>query len=309
MRFQTLESERREPYLRGLLIALVLLSLLGWSYWPTFLEVMERWNSDPQYSLGFVIPLLAVGVVWWRREPFPGWTASFSWQGVLLVVLGMCIRFIATLFFLGTLDVLSLIVVLAGCVLCVGGWPLVRWTAPGLAVLLFTVPTPFRVEEALSLPLRQMATVGSAFMLQVLGLPAIAEGNVIIVNDLRIGVVEACGGLGMMITLFALTSAVALCCERSWWEKALVACSGLPIALLANILRITATGLLASGFGVETADFDQLVGWAMMPVALLLLWLEIKLLDWLIVVEDGEETRGPYYHDVPPSKVPIHAGT
>ena len=61
-------------------------------------------------------------------------------------------------------------------------------------------------------------TTASTFALQTLGLPAVAEGNVILLNDVRLGVVEACSGLRMLVIFFALSTAVALLMRRPLWE-------------------------------------------------------------------------------------------
>src|SRR5436305_589397 len=86
-------------------------------------------------------------------------------------------------------------------------------------------PTPLLTE-----PLHGIATVSSTFLLQTLGLPALAEGNVILLNDVHIGIVEACSGLRMLVIFFALSTAVALLTRRPLWEKVVVALSAVPIA-------------------------------------------------------------------------------
>src|SRR5436305_1327663 len=83
--------------------------------------------------------------------------------------------------------------------------------------------------------------------------PALAEGNVIQLNEIELGIVEACSGLRMLVVFFALSTAVALLIRKPLWEKTLIAFSAIPIALASNILRITVTGIvyevLGDGFG------------------------------------------------------------
>jgi exosortase len=291
-------SMLKEPNSKLLVLFAGILVLLGWAYWSTLLEMIQRWNIDPQYTQGYVIPVLVFAVLWWRRKQFPGWAASNAGWGLGFVLIGVCLRMLATVFFLEPLDVFSLLPVLAGCLLCAGGWPLLKWACPGIVLLLFVIPMPYRIEVALTMPLRRIATQGSAFVLQVLGFPAIAEENIILVDDVLMGVVEACSGLGMLHTLFALTTCVAFFCERPWWEKGLIVCSALPITLVANVIRIASTGVLYEVWGSGPADvyYHSLAGWFMMPVALLLLWVEFKILDRLV---EYVPERGPYFHDLP----------
>ena len=64
-----------------------------------------------------------------------------------------------------------------------------------------------------------MATTASTYLLQTLGFMAFAEGNVIQLNEARIGVVEACSGLSMLITFFALSTAAALVVKRPLLDR------------------------------------------------------------------------------------------
>ncbi len=63
--------------------------------------------------------------------------------------------------------------------------------------------------------------------------------------------------------------------------------SAVPVAVAANVARITATGLAYYAWGQHSAAahaiFHDLAGWLMMPLALALLWLELRLLDRLFV--------------------------
>jgi hypothetical protein len=63
------------------------------------------------------------------------------------------------------------------------------------------------------------ATTVSTFVLQVLGRPAIAEGNVILLNDIELGIVEACSGLRMLVTFFTFSTGVAMLIRKPWLEK------------------------------------------------------------------------------------------
>jgi exosortase len=138
---------------------------------------------------------------------------------------------------------------------------------------------------ALTDPLQRIATLASTFALQTIGLPALADGNVILLNDVELGIVEACSGLRMLVIFFALSTAVVLVIKRRPWEKALLVASAVPIALVANVTRITVTGVLHETAGREIADavFHDLAGWLMMPLALGLLWVELKLLSRLLL--------------------------
>jgi exosortase len=181
--------------------------------------------------------------------------------------------------------------VLAGLSVCYGGTAMLRCVWPSIAFLAFMLPLPYRLEIALSQPLQRLATFCSTYTLQTLGFAAVSEGNVIIMNDVQIGVVEACSGLGMLVTFFAMTTATVLVVRRSLVETIIVVLSAIPIALVANVVRIAVTGALHGAIGGEVADivYHDLAGWLMMPLALVLLWAEIRLLSILLCDPDPEE--------------------
>jgi exosortase len=258
---------------------------LLWAYWPTLAILIERWASDPQYSHGFLVPVFALVVLWARRDAFPAKQLAPSWWGLAFLLLGLALWLGGAGLFFEPIETFSLLPTLAGLCLLGGGWALLRWSWPALAFLAFMLPLPWQVEQFLAQPLRRMATAASTYLLQVLGQPALSEGNVILIGELRLGVVEACSGLGMLMTFFALSTAVALIVRRGPLDRVVLVVSAVPIALIANIVRITATAAAHAALGSEAATgfLHDLSGWLMMPLALGLLWLELLFLDRLFV--------------------------
>ncbi len=270
--------------------ALTLAGLLLWAFWPTLGEMAWRWGHDPQYSHGYLVPAFAVYLLWARRErllaaPTQAAQAALptAW-GLALLTAGAALRLGGAYFHFGYLDQIAILPCLAGLVVLVGGRPALAWSWPAVAFLAFMVPLPHALSLALSGPMQSLATVCSTFLLQVLGRPALAEGNVILLNEIELGIVEACSGLRMLVVFFALSTAVALLIRKPLWEKVVIAFSAVPIALASNILRITITGvcydLLGNGFG--GALFHDVAGWLMMPLGLAFLGVELFVLRNLL---------------------------
>jgi exosortase len=144
------------------------------------------------------------------------------------------------------------------------------------------VPLPFQLDMALAQPLRRIATLASTYLLQTLGFPAISEGNIILIDELRLGVIDACSGLGMLMTFFALATAMALVVQAPLLDRLIIVASAVPIAILANIVRITLTAVAYEAFG-EYPLFHDVSGWLMMPLAVAVMWLELRLVGRLLV--------------------------
>jgi len=195
------------------------------------------------------------------------------------------LKLIGGRYFITWLDGISLLPTLAGVCLVLGGSKGLRWAWPAIGFLFFMVPLPHRIENAIGPQLQRLATVVSTYILQTFGLPAQAEGNVINLEDVQIGVVEACNGLGMLMMFFAYATAVALVIKRPLIDRIILVLSAAPIAMVANILRIATTGLLHAFSTRAIADhvYHDLAGWLMMPMALVMFGTELYVLSKLFV--------------------------
>lgn len=260
--------------------AVLLPVLAAWAYWPTLTYLVSKWNSDPQYSHGFLVPAFCAYLLSVRPRPKPGTpgpTPVALAAGLALVGVAMALHLAGGLTAIPYANCLSLLPLLAGAALVYGGTAWLAWSWPAILFLVFMIPLPYFVESAMGGPLLRVATTGSTFFLQVLGQPAVAEGNTILLNEVRLGVVEACSGLRMLMTFFAFSVGAVLLIERTWVEKAVIIASAVPIALLTNVTRITATGLVymrTENKSVLTF-FHDAAGWVMMPVGLALLFFEL----------------------------------
>jgi exosortase len=212
---------------------------------------------------------------------------------VPLLALGLALRLFGTFWHFISLDAISIVPTVAGLTLLLGGRAGWRWAWPGVLFLAFMIPLPFSVAGAMSGPLQRLATVSSTFVMQTLGMPALAEGNVIRLNDHEIGIVEACSGLRMLVVFIALATAVTLVIRRHWIDRVLILASAVPIALLSNMIRVTVTGIMYEAGYSEMAShfFHDVAGWLMMPLALGMLGLELKVLSWLFVEAPAAPAR------------------
>ena len=186
-------------------------------------------------------------------------------------------------------------VALAALVVAAGGLPLLKRTGPAILFLIFMIPLPYELERNVGQPLKTAATVSSTYLLQTLGQPAIRDGNLILIDEVRLGVVDACSGLKMLVTFAAFSVGAVLLMRRTRFEKLMVLLGVVPIAIGSNILRITATGLSYVAFTDKgTLDFlHDAYGWLMMPIGLALLAAEVWALKRLVIEPESPGTAVP----------------
>ncbi len=278
----------RSPLWRGTLLALV--GALTFLYAPLFKYSFEQWLK-PDYSHGFLVPIFAAYLAWhWRewaptrfRWPEPWALAFFAGGTALFVVIGK-LNFAKE-----WLQGLSLVINLSGVAVLLGGWKALRWLAAPIAFLIFMFPLPYSAEIALGGKLQLIAAVASEFVLQTIGYPTYRSGVILHVKDHVLEVAKACSGLSMLLTFAALSTGMALLVKRPWFDRILILVSAVPVAVMANVIRIALTGVLYNEAGKELGDrvFHDFAGWMMMPIALVILWAELKLLDWVWVDVGG----------------------
>jgi exosortase len=293
----TVEHAPKLPQPSPALIALIVV-LVGAAFWaslPGLTEMFQLWSDDPRYSHGFLVPIFSLYLLYHRREmllklgpPRGVWTV-----GVPLLVFGAILKLIGGKYFIAWFDGISLLPTLAGITVVLGGLSALRWAWPAIAFLFFMIQLPYRVENAIGPPLQSLATKVSTYVLQTFGLPAQAEEHIINLEDIQIGVVEACNGLGMLMMFFAYATAVVMVIKRPLLDKIVLMLSAAPIAMIANIMRISLTGLLHAYSTKAIADhvYHDLAGWLMMPMALLMFGTELYILSQLFLEVTPEPVR------------------
>lgn len=282
------------------LSAAAVVGVLAYCYGPAMAGLVRRWWREDDQVHGFLVPVVAIAILVVRRDMIANLRPRGSLWGLLLVLVAGLMRWVSAHYLLALVDPLSLLPLAAGGVLFVGGWRALRWAAPAIALLFFMVPLPGLAAGLLSHPLQRAGTLASTYVLQTLGLPAIAQGNVIQLTETQLGVVEACSGLRMMMLFFAVCLAYAFLAKRPALDRLLIIASAVPISLLANVARIVLTGVLHELVSRQWGDmlFHDLAGWFMMPLAVVLLWVEMELWGRLLIVPQPA-THVPAGHLLP----------
>ena len=270
----------------------VAIAVFALAYAGAIQHLVGRWSAEADYSHGFFVPVFAAFLLWHRRGMLdPSAARGGQWAGLVLLILSGALRLASTALQYRLIDPASMIPCLAGLVLLLLGWSGLRWSWPAILFLVFMIPLPGFIAGQLGHPLQRVGTIASTYVLQTLGIPATASGNVIWLSEGKIGVVEACNGIRMLTTFFAITVGAFFVLDRPLWERAIVVLSAPAIAVLANVTRISATGVAYELFGQEVGDmiFHDLAGWLMMPLAILLLMALLAILSRLL----PETPEGP----------------
>jgi exosortase len=265
--------------------AAVLLLVFVCSYWSTLTDLWQVWWRSDEYSAGLLVPFLAGYILWVRRRDLAAISIRPAILGGLLVfALAQATRGLGLCFMYGSAERLSIVASVTALTILLSGWAFTRKVAPVLAFLCLMLPWPHSVEAGISLPLQSWATSSAVFCLESIGYDPVQDGHLITIGDTQVEVARACNGLRMLTAFLIIAALVVLLVNRSWWEKLIVLASSLPIALLCNTLRLTVTAMLFTVF--KNPYMEHLShaygGYAMMPVALVLVVGELWLLRRLV---------------------------
>lgn len=273
---------------------------VSWPNWgglPLLLGPLPLYLADADLNYarewvqgGCLVASLAGVVVTFASPPPTRRRNPLDWLAA-----GLCLSPILYFAFFKTGGTSKVVFYMAAAALVVGvaltafrRWPAVRWVTPALAMLLLSLPLPNFVENEVSWQLRKVATAASMGVFRTLGIPSRAETPTVLdVGTERLQVQEACSGLSMLLGFVALTAAVAFMCPptRRLTDRWAVVASSIPIAVLCNIVRIVACGLMLLAGWREAYKLiaHDLAGLVMILLSLGLVWLEFKLIDWLLV--------------------------
>jgi exosortase len=254
---------------------LVVLGALGlWLYWSTLGHLIGQWWRDPNFSHGFFVPLFSAFVVWQERHRLAKLRPNPSWSGLAVLVLAIALLLVGQLGAELFLARLSLVVLLAGLVLLFLGSNFLRALWFPLAFLLLMIPIPAIVFNQITFPLQLEASRVAAFTLRLFGVPILREGNVITLPAMSLEVAEACSGIRSLMSLTTLAVIYGYLMERRIWLRVLLALASIPIAIVANSVRIIGTGLLVQYWDPSMAEgfFHASWGWIIFVLSLLLLY-------------------------------------
>jgi exosortase D (VPLPA-CTERM-specific) len=257
--------------------------LLIAAFWGGLDNVYSRWMAEEEYSHGFFIPLIAVWLVWLRRDAVLASIGRPAWAGPVLLVVALGLLLVGELSAIFILIQFGFVLALVGLVLALGGWGLLRVVWVPIAYLLFAIPMPYFLNAQLSSQLQLWSSELGVGLLRLAGVTVLLQGNVIDLGYYKLQVVEACSGLNYLFPLLSLGFLAAYFFRAPFWQRALVFLSTIPITVVMNSVRIAAIGMLVERWGTDMAEgfLHFFEGWVIfMACALLLLgemWLLARL--------------------------------
>ena len=259
-------------------------------------KLVEHWWTDENYSHGLLVPFVIAYLIWMNFDDLKAAVGKPSFLfggGFVIVALVMLLG--------GTLGAelfvqrIALVLMLVGVVVYFFGAKILQYLAIPFVLLLLSVPIPQIIFNKIAFPLQIYASRIAVWGIRLFEVPTVRKGNVIeILPDgatqvILLEVVEACSGIRSLMTLMTLALILVYFTRKTasdksdgwlsflnnldFWRGAILMFSAIPIAIITNAGRVTATGVFTYLYGKKATESfaHDMAGWLVYLVALIIL--------------------------------------
>jgi exosortase len=282
MTAMTFKSDRLT---QGHLIGAAIMATLGvLAMLPAWQDIYLIAQRDEENSHIFIVPLVVAYLIWVRRSRLRHCKPSFRTIGPIIIAIGWGLSLIGFYHGIQSFWHGGAVLVLVGSVLSVLGKNVLLRFLPAFAVLIFIVPVPARVRLSFSIPLQSWTARIAQHCLEIGGMDTEVAGNTLMVNGHQVKVAEACNGLRMVFALILVSYTFGFGMPLRNSVRFLILLLSPLAAIFCNVLRTLPTIWLFGNAPEKTAEiFHDYAGWAMLPLAFLMLYGIIQLLKWAMI--------------------------
>jgi exosortase len=215
------------------------------------------WRTDPCYTHGFLILVIACVIAWWNVRDYkksePEDNPESYKPGIYVFVFGLILYIIGIIKLFPFLSALSFLFTTSGLILYFYGKPLMRTLLFPIAYLIFAIPLPPEFLGKVANTLQTLSSYFPALILEMLGITVTKTGVEIQLEDAAFIIGLPCSGMNSLISLLAIATLFIYILRCPPYKKIILLCITPPLAILANIIRVTSLLLIANAYGAETA--------------------------------------------------------
>jgi len=265
--------------------AAVYIAFIVFLFWDGLIYAASSWERE-EFSYGYIVPPLAILLIWHALRTLPARASGGWWVGVVVTVVAAGLAVVARAGGMPAFSYYGFIVTLLSLALILYGWHGLRRLFFPIAYLFFALPLPNTLYIKVSTAMQHISSELGTNVLRALGYSVFLEGNIIDLGPYQLQVVEACNGLRYLFPLASFAYLVGYIYSGPAWHRVLLFLSVVPITIAINSARIALTGILVNYQGISAAEgfMHAFEGWVIFLVGLALMFLVLQLL--LLVTGD-----------------------
>jgi exosortase len=260
-------------------------------FWPALEELVGYWSEDPDFSHGFLIPVICGVILWSNRKELGNLSTKPSTLGLIAV------GFFVGVFFVGYLTRTNVIqrcglwgALVSGC-WAAFGTALLRAKPFPFFYLLLAIPPHYALLNSIRISLKGYATILSSDALKLLGVDAIPQGNVLVTDGYRLEVADACSGIRSLMAIVATAILFAYLFRTGVLRGSILVATAIPVTILVNVLRIVivATALVNFDIDLTTGLAHESIGMVVFGISIVALYTSWLFYQWLFRWKPREE--------------------
>jgi exosortase len=212
-------------------------SLLSWMH-SAYASSADANGSDDSH--GKIIPLVVLGLFWWKRKELVGLPLKAWWPALLLVALALGLHVMGYMVQQPKISIVALFAGIYGLMGLAWGRDWLRASFFPFFLFAFCVPLGWS-GVSLTFPLRVLVCrIVEAICHNVLAIDIIVQGTAIIdpTGRYQYEVAAACSGMRSLIAILAVAVIYAMVGFRTWWKRGILILAGVPLAVFGNVVRM-----------------------------------------------------------------------
>ena len=257
------------------LFSLYHVTVMGWAW--------SAWNPETHYEHGPLVPVIALGLVWFAWPRLRALRAEPANLGMVPLGFGVLLYVLGARTLQPRICLFGLPFVLLGVGLYLYGRRAARLVLFPLVCLFFMIPVP-GVDQA-TVRLQLFAAKAAQLICSLIGLKLAAVGTSLTASDgeFSFEIAEGCSGINSLMAITLMTAVFAHLTQDRLWKKLLLFAGSIPVAIVGNIARLVSIMVVAKVFGQRVAGgwfHDSSAYLISFPFAFGSLCLLNKILNW-----------------------------
>jgi exosortase len=240
----------------------IVLTVLAFLSFGAFSKILfQNWIHNEEFSYGLLIPPIVAYLIWKRKDKLRAALITSWTPGFLIAGLGCGLQILASRSGTLLLSGFALVFMLIGITGFLWGLNILKICIGPLALLIMMVPIPSYAVGQVAWYLQSVASTVSGVVLEFLGVPVYQDGNLLRLPNYVLEVKQACSGSRSILSLVALALVIGLSGEEKLWRRVVLVLAAPVLAIVANVIRIVGTGLIARQWGNLAANESLHASW------------------------------------------------